>query len=187
MFKIRFRIVDDVKALGSLTTEVFDKEYDQILGYFQICFVTHQEGSYYHEQPLGEDEEGSELLDYWFDKMLQIIIMLEQGYEYVAFKEIETVNRWIEFTKKGDIILVNVAIEETYNNSWLITQKCSFSYIEPLDHIVSYNEFKLQVQETTEKFLRDLRKINPCLCNTQVGKLLKEKLDLISNTAAPTS
>ncbi len=44
MFKIKFRIVDDIQLLSTIQTKIFDDEYDQILGFFQISFGAHQEG-----------------------------------------------------------------------------------------------------------------------------------------------
>ena len=107
MFKIKFRIVDDIQLLSTIQTKIFDDEYDQILGFFQISFGAHQEGVYYHENQLKEDEEGSELLDYWFDKILLVAILLDSESDYVAFKEIETVNRWIDFTKRDNNVFIN--------------------------------------------------------------------------------
>lgn len=126
MFKIKYRIVDDFEVLNSITVDEFDKEHDQILGYFRICFGIHQEGSCYHENPLADDEEGDELLDYWIDKMLKILILLGQGFEYAAFREIETVDRWLEFRREEEIIFINVAAGEAHE-SLLITEKPSFS------------------------------------------------------------
>ena len=119
MFEIKFRIVDDLQTLSSLTAEEFDKEYDQILGYIQICFGGLLEGSYFHEDSLRRGEEVDELLDYWFDKLLQTIIMLDQGYDYVAFAEIELADRWLALQKIGNEIIVNAAIGKAQNNSLL--------------------------------------------------------------------
>lgn len=99
MFKIKYRIVDDFKILESITDGEFNRNYNQILGYIQICFGEHKVGSYYHENPLRDGEVGDEILDYWFDKLLQTIIVLDGGYDYVAFAEIEKMNRWVEFKK----------------------------------------------------------------------------------------
>ena len=57
MFKIKFRIVDDIELLSSISIKIFDNEYDHILGFFQISFGSHHELSYYHEKQLMEDEE----------------------------------------------------------------------------------------------------------------------------------
>ena len=180
MFKISFRVVDDIQLLSSIPTKMFDDEYDQILGFFQITFGGHQEGSYYHENQLKEDEEGSELLDYWFDKILQVVILLASESDYVAFKEIETVNRWIDFTRRGDNIFINVAVDDNCrNNNLIITEKYQFSYIEPLNYVVPYQEVKCQILEVSEKFLTELNQINPNLCKTKICKALQQKIDII--------
>ena len=182
MLKIKFRIVDDLKILESTTKEKFDREYNMILGYIQICFGEHKEGSYYHENPLREGEEGDELLDWWFRQILETVIIFEQGYDYTAFIEIETPNRWMEFKRNKNDILVNVAIGKAQNNVARITEKRLFSYIAPLDFKMDYNEFKIQVCEAVNKFLMELKEINPCLCNTKMALILKEKLDLIQHS-----
>ena len=180
MFKIKFRIVDDFKVLESITAEKFDEEYNQILGYIQICFGEHKEGSYYHEKPLREDEEGDEILDYWFDKMLQTINVLDGGHDYVAFIEIEKANRWIEFRKSKDNVLINVATGKARDNKLFITEECVFSYVRPLDFMIEYSEFKIQVYETANKFLMEMQKINPCLLSTKMALSLRKKLELFS-------
>lgn len=180
MFNIKFRIVDDFKTLEAITEEMFDKKYNQILGDIQICFGEHKEGSYYHENPLRDDEVGEELLDYWFDKLLQTIITLDGGYNYAAFMEIEKVNRWVEFKKNKNGILINVAIGKPMNNCLFITEKGLFSYVEPLDFRIEYSEFKNCVYETTNKFLMQLKEINPRIWNVKMTCQLREKLELIS-------
>ena len=94
MLEIKYRIVDDFRELNVVATDVFDRDWNQITGFFQICFNGHQEGSYYHNNPL-VNEVGDELLDYWFDILLDVIILLKSKSEYVAIKEIETVNKWL--------------------------------------------------------------------------------------------
>ena len=180
MFKIKFRIVDDIQLLSTIQTKIFDDEYDQILGFFQISFGAHQEGVYYHENQLKEDEEGSELLDYWFDKILLVAILLDSESDYVAFKEIETVNRWIDFTKRDNNVVINVAVDDIcQNNNLIITEKYQFSHIEPLNYVMPYQDLKCQILEVSEKFLTELNQINPNLCKTKICKALQQKIDII--------
>ena len=102
--------------------------------------------------------------------------------DYVAFKEIETLNRWIDFTKKGDNVFINVAVDDTcQNNNLIITEKYQFSYIEPLNYVLSYQALKNQIREVSEKFLIELKYINPDLCKTKMYKMLQQKLDIIQN------
>ena len=183
MFKIKYSIVDDFEILKSLTASIFDDEYEQVLGFFKICFGIHQEGSYYHENPLQDGEEGSELLDYWFDIILQAVLLLESGEKYVAFKEIETVNRWLEFVRREDNILINVAVDDLCkNNLLLITEKDHFTYVEPLDFIIPYKSLKEEVLIMSEKFLEELKEINRNLGKTRLWKKLKKKITKIKES-----
>lgn len=45
--------------------------------------------------------------------------MLDQGYDYVAFAEIELADRWLALQKIGNEIIVNAAIGKAQNNSLL--------------------------------------------------------------------
>lgn len=183
MFKIKFRIVDNFQLLSSVPAKVFDDEFDQILGFFQICFGAHQVGSYYHENQLVEDEEGDELLDYWFDKLLQVIILLESKSDYVALKEIESMNLWVDFTKNGVDVLINVAVDDScQNNNLITTERYQFSYINPINFSFPYEDFKDQVLKTTERFLKELNQINPSLSKTKICKTLGDKMSIIKNS-----
>lgn len=42
------------------------------------------------------------------------MVMLAQEHKCVAFREIETPDRWIEFIKKDENILINLVIDEAY-------------------------------------------------------------------------
>lgn len=177
MFEIKYRIVDDFQQLKVITADDFNDEWNQITGFFQICFNESQEGSYYHDNPLADGEEGGELLDYWFEKLLQVIILFKSDSEYVAIKEIETVNRWLEFKKQGDNILINVAVDDScQNNKLLITEKGEFSYITPLDFGISYKCLEEQIVLISSKFLNELKCMNQKLCETKMFVELSQKI-----------
>ena len=92
------------------------------------------------------------------------------------------VNRWIDFTKRDNNVFINVAVDDTcQNNNLIITEKYPFSYIEPLNYVLSYQALKNQIREVSEKFLIELEHINPDLCKTKMYKVLKQKLDIIQN------
>lgn len=177
MFEIKYRIVDDDQKLKVITVDEFNDEWNQIIGFFQIRFDEHQEGSYYHDKPLANGEEGGELLDYWFDKLLQVIILLKINSEYVAIKEIETINRWLEFKKQSDNILINVAVDDLcQNNNLFITEKGDFTYIAPLDFIIPYECLKEQIVKAAAKFLSELECMNQKLSDTKLFVELRKKI-----------
>ena len=182
MFEIKFRIVDDFKALKAITEEEFDKEYNMILGYIRVCFGEHEEGGiFYHENPLKDGEEGDELINSWFYLMLEVVNLLDKGYDYAAFLEIETQDRWIEFKKSKDNVIINVAIGMTQDHRVLLTEQQPFSYVNPVDFTIEYNKFRMEVYEKASRFLMELKEINPHLLNTERAHSLKEKLELIDN------
>lgn len=144
--------------------------------FFQICFNGHQEGSYYHNNPL-INEVGDELLDYWFDILLDVIILLKSKSEYVAIKELETVNRWLEFKKQGDIVLLNVAVDDSCQiRNLILTENGEFSYKTPLNFAIPYKYLEEQIIATSTKFLNELNCINSNLCKTQMYMELIKKV-----------
>lgn len=180
MFKINYRIVDDIQELRTISSKGFDEEWNQVSGLIQICFGEHQEGSYYHHRPLKDDEIGDELLDYWFDKLLSVIISLDTISDYVAFKEIETVNRWLEFQRQEDTICIRVAVDDRcINNDLLILENGDFSYIQPSDFKMSYRHFRQKVLEVTSQFMIELKKLNIELVKTDMFKNLNGKFNQI--------
>ena len=181
MFEIKFRIVDDFKALRTITEEEFDKEYNMILGYIQVYFGEHEEGGmFYHENPLRDGEEGDELIDSWFYLMLEVVNLLDKGYDYVAMPEIEFMDRWIEFRKSKDDVIINVGIGKGQENKLLITEKGRLSYVDPVDFTIEYDKFRMEVYEKASRFLMELKEINPRLLNTKRARLLMEELEQMS-------
>lgn len=178
MFKINFRIVDDFEELRYMEPKFFDNEWHHITGLFQICFGDQKEGSYYHENVLGDEETGSELLDYWFECLLNVVSLLDTKTNYVAFKEIETTKKWLEFSRINDEVIINTAIDVAENNNQiLLTEKYNhFSYIEPLNFTITMSELKQQIVNATINFLDEIQKLNSKLVNTQMVLELFEKI-----------
>lgn len=178
MFKINFRIVDDFKELKDMDISLFDSEWQHITGFFQICFGDQKEGGYFHENALGNDEIGGELLDYWFACLLDTVSDLESITDYVAFKEIETINRWLEFRRVSDEVIINIAIDTGKCSQLLLVENNEkFIYVEPRDFKISFGELKNQIVETAQKFLDELRNLNPKLSNTKMALEVFEKID----------
>ena len=113
VFKINIRIVEDLEILKTMDISDFDKEYNQIEGFFQICMGSHKEGCYYHEDELQDGEIGSEVLNYWLNRLLDVVNCFSNGEEYVAFHELETMNRWLEFKASEGEIQIRTAIDSS--------------------------------------------------------------------------
>lgn len=177
MFKINFRIVNDIDKLKIMQYNFFDSDYEHIEGFFEVCIGIHREGCYYHENPLQVGETGGELLDYWFGKLLDVSNNLSIT-SYIAFKELETTNRWLEFSLKGDNVAINVAIDEKEKNKKLFINDVfdGFQYIDPSDFLVDIRDFKYEIESSARKFLSELEEINPDLLKTKMAVELSKKL-----------
>jgi len=177
MFKINVRITENFGILKTISPGHFDREYNHITGFFEIKLGAHNEGSYFHEEPLQEGEHGSELLDWWLNLMLDTVNYLENS-KYVAFQEPETFNKWLEFKVENNYVKINLAVDNSQNdNTFIIEPYKSFSYIEPTDYMISLTQLKHEVIKTTKLFLAELGNINPALLKTKmalelIGKIL---------------
>lgn len=179
MFRLKFRIVDDIMELSSVDISHFDIEIKHITGFFQMQFGEHIEGHYYHEGPLGEGEVGGELLDYWFAQLAKGMNLLERGGNYFAIKEIETMDRWIEVQQYGKNLIINVAIDNEHiiNQLFLSENPGSFVYENPRNFTLSWEEMKSCLIATIKSFLLNLQRINPKLINTQMALILYRQLE----------
>ena len=176
MFKIKFRIVDDLEILKTVESNWFDANYNKIEGFIEVCFGQHKEGCYYHEGPLQEGEIGGELLNYWIDKLLDVANML-QTTSYCAFKEIETTNRWLEFKLVENKVTINVAIDTEGRNKGLLIAESydGFQYAEPVDFSVELNILNNEIRFSVKRFLAELEKINPKLLKSQMVSDIAKK------------
>ncbi len=179
MFKIKYRIVDEIDELKSIHYEFFDKDWNQVAGFIEINFGTQKEGCYYHENPLGEYEAGGELLDYWFRKLLDTVNNLYLT-KYVAFQELETTNRWLEFKLIDNNVLINTAIDsKKINDKLFITEPFNgFDYVTPINFSVEFIEFKTEIVSTVSRFIAELENLNHELLKT---KMVRELLQKINN------
>ena len=79
---------------------------------------------YYHNNKLHEFETGDELLTLWFRLLIKVIVTLENQSKYVALKEIETFDSWLEFILQDYDNLKVSYIKNPYNStSAIVTSK----------------------------------------------------------------
>lgn len=177
MFKINCRIVNSYKEIESIDSELFNKEYNHIEGFFEICFGNHREGCYYHDNPIQEGEEGDELLDWWLNLLVDVAEYLPKT-NYVAFNEPETTVKWIEFKLIGDNVIINTAIDSKEMNSRMfITEPFNeFDYVKPLNFSVEFIQFKSEVIGTVNSFITKLEDLNPELLKTKMVSSLVQKI-----------
>ncbi|WHH58414.1 hypothetical protein [Petroclostridium sp. X23] len=179
MFEIRFRIVDDFIMLRQIETNEFDMDGGDVEGFFSLNFNGNIEG-YYHDNPLGEDETGQELLTLWFDLLIDTIIQLEKS-KYAALKIIETFDSWIEFTLIDNKLNISFAkLKDELSNDYIIGEpKYSFVYPEWRNVEISFNSFKQEVKDKAKGYLNIIRELNPQLLNSRIISKLAERIKLV--------
>ena len=93
----------------------------------------------------------------------------------MAIRVIECVDRWIEIKKTGNQVCLNVArskdSREEYN-LLLTSQLCSPVYEEPLDTMVSYDDFYHEIVSVVKRYFDALDKLNPKFLNTRTLRYL---------------
>jgi hypothetical protein len=180
VFEINFRIVDDLEYLSNIDTHQFDADGADIEGFFALNFGGNIEG-YYHDNKLNEFEVGHELITLWFDLLIEVIVILEEKSKYVALKEIECVDSWLEFILNEDVLTVSFAnyLGES-NGSFIITVKRDdFNYPTWKEATISFSEFKDKVKMKANQYLSEIERINPALLNTKIMSKLYRQVQLI--------
>lgn len=182
MFDIKYRIVDDLDYLVNVSTQQFDTDGIDIEGFFTLNFNGNIEGDY-HDNKLDKFEVGHELITLWFDLLIEVILILKEKSGYVALKEIECFDSWIEFILDDDILIVSSARYSENNNnndSFIITsKKDGFKYLTWKGENISFSEFKDKVKAKANEYLSEIERINPSLLNTKIISKLVKQLQLI--------
>jgi hypothetical protein len=181
MFEIKYRIVDDLICLKNINTEEFNKDNADIEGFFQLRFNDSIEGSY-HSKELGEYEVGHELIILWFDRLIQTVSLLYET-KYVALRNIESQNTWIEFilVNKNDInVNLGKYVGEYTNEDIITTEGDYFNYPRWKDAVITMDAFKDEIIEKAKKFINDIYEINPQIAKSNLILRLKQLINGIS-------
>lgn len=172
MVLINFRVVMNVDDLKTWTSKKFDEEGD-LEGFFEIIFNGHSYG-YFHSGPLGSDECGFDLLTNWFERLLNLVLLLRTS-DYVAIRDIESYNTWLQFVKTHSNVVV-VSIIENENKSGLndiVTSRFdTVTYPDWRDLAVSLEELKQEIITKTEMFIEELQMLNMQLVDSNRIKVL---------------
>jgi hypothetical protein len=185
VFKIKTRITNDIEELKTMTSDYFDKEWNNIGGFIEIDIGGHKEGCYFHEKPLQDGELGGELVNWWIELFLNCAIQIQKT-NYVAFHEPETTHRWLEFKLVADNVIINVAVDTKLMNrtSFFCENYDGFIYEGPKNYSISLEQFTSEVYAVTRYFLDELKIINPDLLNSQMAinlLSLSNELSMIAN------
>lgn len=159
MFRIRYRITEDINYLKTLNADDFDNESD-IEGFFEMEFEGNIYG-YYHDKPLQNGETGFDLLTNWFESLLKTCLNIKIT-NYIAINDIESFNTWIEFKLVSDILIVSIIKADKEEGIFEIRTEpfSNYNYGEWSNIIISFEEFKNEVISKSMQYLKEINRIN---------------------------
>ncbi|WP_154891867.1 hypothetical protein [Paenibacillus polysaccharolyticus] len=165
MFEIKYRIIVDVDYWEKMNLEQIEKE-GGIEGFFQLNLHSEEYG-YYHNRELAEGEEGFDIISTWLSNLLEVCLLIGVN-KYVAIKDTETYNTWLEFISADNDLLVSVVQSDSFISDYVITKPVENRvYPEWRDIKVNKKKFIEEVVNKTENFITDLSQINPLLSMSQ--------------------
>ena len=130
------------------------------MGYYQIKCNDKLYGEIYPDEL--EDIMGTEYLYDWFEELLQIAIELNER-DYIALNNIESNNRWLEFAKQQNEILISVVKSEKQNGvGFIVYNLQEKSYDENLlkEEKVIYKDFIREILIKSNKYLNEVKQLN---------------------------
>lgn len=154
MFRIRYRITEKPEYIKSLGKQGFDQ--GDLEGFFEMNFNENKYG-YFHDRPLDEGEQGSELLTNWFSSVLEAFIVLQKS-DYVAISDIDSFNTWIELKKTSNIIVTSIVKAEKGNGTSNLSEVPmeSYNYGEWKNILIYADEFGSEIIGKTRQYLQEL-------------------------------
>lgn len=175
MFEIKYRIIIDESYWKTMNLEQIEKE-GGIEGFFQINLHSVDYG-YYHNRELGEGEEGFDIISTWLSNLLEVCLLID-GTKYVAIKDTESYNTWLEFISVDNDLLVSVVQSDRFIGEYVITKPIENRvYPEWRDIKVNKEKFIEEVVNKTKNFITYLSQINPLLSMSQRIVQLQSLLD----------
>lgn len=164
MMKISWKITDIIE---NVDFKVFNKEWNGIYGYFEIC-INNQILGYCPDRELLVDEEGNEDILYWLYKLLDGIINVISGQKYEI--QLLSMNLAKIVLEKNDNVIINLVNSNTNDIIW--------------SEEIMIQEWCDELMLNIEKFIKEVQKINSNLLEADLIKKLiynKNKLDVYVN------
>jgi hypothetical protein len=175
LFEIKYRIIIDESYWKTMNLEQIEKE-GGIEGFFQINLHSVDYG-YYHNRELAEGEEGFDIISTWLSNLLEVCLLIDDT-KYVAIKDTESYNTWLEFISAENDLLVSVIQSDSFISEYVITKPLENRvYPEWRDIKVKREKFIEEVVNKTKNFITDLSQINPLLSMSQRIVQLQSMLD----------
>jgi hypothetical protein len=177
LFEIKYRIIIDENYWKAMNLEQIEKE-GGIEGFFQINLHSVDYG-YYHNREIAEGEEGFDIISTWLSNLLEVCLLINDT-KYVAIKDTESYNTWLEFISADNDLLVSVVQSDSLISDYVITKPLENRvYPEWRDIKVNREKFIEEVVNKTKNFITDLSQINPLLSMSQRIVQLQSLLDKV--------
>ncbi len=181
MFQIKYRIIEDMKALKQWDASTFDKESD-LEGFFQLQFDDKHYG-YFHDRELRDGEVGFDLITHWFEMLIKVYLALETS-KYVALSDIESFNTWLEFKRTNNQTLEVSIIEcDKSNIVEAIVTRCfeEYTYSDWKNMSILLEDFKEEILNKSNLYIDEIRNINSKLLESKRILNLQSLIDKINN------
>ncbi|AOK92154.1 hypothetical protein [Paenibacillus polymyxa] len=161
MFEIKYRIIVDESYWKSLNLEQIEIE-GGIEGFFLLILHSVEYG-YYHNRELAKGEQGFDIISTWLSNLLEVSLLIDDT-KYVAIRDTESYNTWLEFISVNNEILVSMIQSDNFISQYVITKPLEHRiYPEWRDITVKKEDFTKEVINKTTDFIAELALINPSL------------------------
>lgn len=178
MFEIKYRIIIDESCWKKMNLDTIEKE-GGIEGFFQLNLHSVNYG-YYHDRELAEGEQGFDIISTWLSNLLEVCLLIDDT-KYVAIKDTESYNTWLEFISADNDLLVSVIQSDSFISEYVITKPLENRvYPEWKDIMVKKEEFIEEVINNVKKFISELAQINSFISMSQRIAQLQSMLDKVS-------
>lgn len=178
MFEIKYRVIIDESYWKKMNLEQIEQE-EGIEGFFQLNMHSVEYG-YYHNRELAVGEEGFDIISTWLSNLLEVCLLINNT-KYVAIKDTESYNTWLEFISADNDLLVSVVQSDSFISEYVTTKPIENRvYPEWRDIKVKRGKFIDEVVNKTNNFITDLSQINPLLITSQRIIQLQSMLNKVS-------
>ena len=158
----------ELKTLDSGDRTMFEIDYKIICsdyddfsgqnGFFKIKFNNFHYGEMYPEE-LSEVMDKVSLYD-WIERLIRVLICLKT-HDYVALSDVESYNKWIEFRRKDQNIIVSIVNAEKKDNTKDIEFDLQNSSAgEWTNQLISYDEFRNELFVKGKEYIKYITENN---------------------------
>lgn len=180
MFKLEYQIFETDEELNKSIDLMKKEGVNTIYGYILLTFNSNQIGdlisNYGIVDPNLEENEiylYEENLCWWFETLLRVVQLLDD-YDYVRFKELESLDAWVSLEKDDKKLkVISFFYYDVKARDVISTEKTQSGVIDFVEEI-DIEEFKINIMLKVKEFIKELEKINPNLLQlSEVVELIK--------------